>query len=171
LREDDRLILSDEDFGRAYMTEGWARDFLRGMFDNYITLFIGYSHTDPPIEYLARGLSAIRVEERFALTSDEDEGWWNSFRVKPIIFDKLGGAADFSELGRGIHSWAIFSRQQPTDTAQRVRDILLSSPEIKPVKSQSSLLTRCLGRKESCHFFTNLLEQSLTSCWLGTHMT
>ena len=50
LREDDPLILSDEDFGRAYMIEGWARDFLRGMFDNYITLFIGYSHTDPPID-------------------------------------------------------------------------------------------------------------------------
>jgi hypothetical protein len=148
LREDDPLILSDEDFGRAYMTEGWARDFLRGMFDKYITLFIGYSHTDPLIEYLARGMSAIRVAPRFALTSDEDEGWWNSLRVKPIIFDKPGGAADFSELGRGIHSWAIFSRQQPTDTAQRVRDILLSSPEIKPVKSQSSLLTRCLGRKD-----------------------
>jgi hypothetical protein len=156
LREDDPLILSDEDFGRAYMTEGWARDFLRGMFDKYITLFIGYSHTDPPIEYLARGMSAIRVAPRFALATNEDEDWWNSFRVKPIIFDKPGGAGDFSELGRGIHSWATFSRQQPTDTAQRVRDILLASPEIKPVKSQSSLLTRCLGRKDSCHFFTSV---------------
>ena len=48
LREDDPLVLSDEDFGRAYMIEGWARDFLRGMFDTYTTLFIGYSHIRKP---------------------------------------------------------------------------------------------------------------------------
>lgn len=155
LRVDDPLILSDEDFGRAYMTEGWARDFLREMFDTYTTLFIGYSHTDPPVEYLARGMSAIRVAPRYALVSDGEEGLWNSLKVKPILFRKPGGDADFSELGRGLQSWANFSKQQPTDTAQRVCDILLSPAEVKPAVSESSLLTRCLSRNDSCHFFTS----------------
>ena len=155
LRKDDPLVLSDEDFGRAYMTEGWARDFLRGMFDTYTTLFIGYSHTDPPVEYLARGMSAIRVAPRYALVSKGDEDWWNSLKVKPITFEKPGGDADFSELGRGLHAWAQFSKDQPTDIAQKVRDILRSPPEMKPAKSQSSLLAHCLGRKDECHFFTS----------------
>ena len=154
LREDDPLILSDEDFGCAYMTDGWARDFLRGMFDTYTTLFIGYSHTDPPVEYLARGMSAIRVAPRYALVSRGEENWWNSLKVKPIAFEQPGGSADFSELARGVHAWAQFSKTQPTDIAQKVRDIVRAPPEMKPAKSQSSLLLRCLARKEECHFFT-----------------
>ena len=155
MREDDPLILSDEDFGCAYMTDGWARDFLRGMFDTYTTLFIGYSHTDPPVEYLARGMSAMRVAPRYALVSKGKEGWWNSLRVKPITFEKPGGDADFSQLGQGLHAWAQFSKDQPTDIAQKVRDIVRSPAEMKPARSQSSLLVRCLGRKDECHFFTS----------------
>ncbi len=41
------------------------------------------------------------------------------------------------------------SKDQPTDIAQKVRDILRSPPEMKPAKSQSSLLVRCLGRKDA----------------------
>lgn len=155
LRTDDPLVLSDEDFGRAYMIEGWAREFLRGLFDTYTTLFIGYSHSDPPVEYLARGMSAMRVAPRFALVSKSEENWWNSLKVKPITFEKPAGDADFSELGKGLRAWAQFSKDQPTDIAQKVRDILRSPPEMKPAKSQSSLLVRCLKRKDECHFFTN----------------
>ena len=155
LREDDPLVLSDEDFGRAYMSEAWARDFLRGMFDCYTTLFVGYSHTDPPVEYLARGMSAMHVAPRYALASKDEEPWWNSLKVKTIPFGKPGGDADFSELRRGLHAWARFSKDQPTDTAQKVRDILRSPPTMKPAQSQSSLLLRCLGRRDECHFFTS----------------
>ena len=154
LLREDPLVLSDEDFGRAYMIEGWARDFLRGMFDTYTTLFIGYSHTDPPVEYLARGMSAIHVAPRYALVSKGEEGLWNSLQVKPITFEKPGGDGDFSELGRGLQSWAKFTKLQPTDVGQRVNDLVLSQTE--PALSESSFLARCLGRKEACHFFTNV---------------
>jgi len=86
LRADDPLVLSDEEFGRAYMIEGWAREFLRGMFDTYTTLFIGYSHSDPPVEYLARGMSTMRVAPRYALVCNGDEGWWNSLRVGTVLY-------------------------------------------------------------------------------------
>ena len=48
----ERLVLIDSDFGRAYLTEGWARRFLC----KYTILFIEYGHNDIVIEYLARGL-------------------------------------------------------------------------------------------------------------------
>ncbi len=155
LRKDDPLVLSDEDFGRAYMTDGWARDFLREMFDTYTTLFIGYSHTDTPVEYLARGMSSIRVGPRYALVSRGDKNRWDSLNVIPITFEKPGGDTDYSELSRGLHAWAQFSKEQPTDIALKVRDILRTPPEVKPAKSQSSLLVRCISRKDECHFFTS----------------
>lgn len=49
-------MLTDSDFGRAYLTEGWAPIFLHKLFERYAALFIGYSHKDPIKNYLGRGL-------------------------------------------------------------------------------------------------------------------
>lgn len=69
LGEPRRLVLTDADFGRAYLTDGWASVFLRSLFAEFTVLFVGYSHTDPPMRYLARGLAGKRGHQRFALTS------------------------------------------------------------------------------------------------------
>ena len=65
-REDD-MVLTDSDFGRAYLTEGWARRFLVDLFRSDTVLFVGYSHNDTVMNYLARALPADT--ERFALTN------------------------------------------------------------------------------------------------------
>ncbi|MCX6639147.1 MAG: SIR2 family protein [bacterium] len=57
----DHLILTDHDFGRAYLTEGWASRFLQEMYAKYTVLFIGYSHNDPIMNYLTRGYHLIRL--------------------------------------------------------------------------------------------------------------
>src|SRR5277367_330280 len=61
----DNLILTDRDFGRAYLTDAWAARFLERMFGSYAALFIGYSHNDVIMKYLARGLG--RSKDRFIL--------------------------------------------------------------------------------------------------------
>ncbi len=67
------MVLTDQDFGRAYLTEGWARRFLVDVFQTYTVLFVGYSHNDVVMNYLARALPATRVAGRYALT-EEDGG-------------------------------------------------------------------------------------------------
>ena len=58
-----RMVLTDADFGRAYLTEGWARRFLKQMFlSKYAVLFVGYSHNDPVMHYLARRLPSSTVQ-------------------------------------------------------------------------------------------------------------
>ena len=39
------MVLTDADFGRAYLTEGWARRFLAELFRSFTVMFVGYSHT------------------------------------------------------------------------------------------------------------------------------
>ena len=40
------LVVTDEDFGRAYLRDAWVARFLERMFATYAVLFIGYSHSD-----------------------------------------------------------------------------------------------------------------------------
>lgn len=98
------LVLTDADFGRAYLTEGWARRFLVDVFRRYTVLFVGYSHDDVVMNYLARALPANSVAGRFALT-DED-GSWDLLGITPIRFVKGVGADSFKELYDGVHRLA-----------------------------------------------------------------
>ena len=40
----NEVVLTDLDFSRAYLTEGWARRFLVELFRNFAVLFVGYRH-------------------------------------------------------------------------------------------------------------------------------
>jgi len=153
LTRPEPLVLTDEDFGKAYLSEGWAREFLRRLFVEFTTLFVGYSHNDLLITYLARGMSAKEMAPRFALTSGKEGGLWASLKIREISFGSTNGNPDFENLRRGAKDWAAFTRQQPTERFEQVQAILRGKtpPELSPY--QTSLLLRCLTQFDECHFF------------------
>jgi len=115
------LVLTDTDFGRAYLTEGWARRFLVDVFRCYTVLFVGYSHKDVVMNYLARALPADRIAGRFALT-DED-GSWELLGIKPIHFEKGTGANPFDELYDGVHRLADRMTRGALDWQSRLAEL------------------------------------------------
>jgi hypothetical protein len=52
MADGDTMVLTDRDFGEAYVTNGWASRFLTKMFGTYNVLFVGYSGTDTVMRYL-----------------------------------------------------------------------------------------------------------------------
>ena len=160
------LVLTDEDFGRAYLTEGWAREFLQRLFEEFTTLFVGYSHNDLPVEYLARGMSGKSIAPRFALTAGGEAGQWLSLGIKEIVFEKTAGLNPFENLYAGVRRWAEFTKQQPIDIAERVKSIVCAPEILAPDKSQSALLKRCLEREDQCHFFTSEAKGWKWAKWL-----
>ena len=67
-----QMVLTDKDFGRAYLLEGWVRRFLVQLFNNFTILFVGYNHNDTIMNYLARALPPRSRYLRFALTGTEN---------------------------------------------------------------------------------------------------
>ncbi len=96
------MVMTDADFGRGYLTEGWARRFLLDVFKNYTVLFVGYRHDDVVMNYLARALPVDGDKGRYVLT-DED-GSWNLLGIKPIRFSRNVGENAFQELYDGVRS-------------------------------------------------------------------
>ena len=68
------MVLTDADFGRAYLTGGWARRFLVDLFRTHTVLFVGYSHGDTVMNYLSR-----------ALTPDAGDPWDGKTSCGPPI--------------------------------------------------------------------------------------
>jgi hypothetical protein len=51
-------VISSADFGRAYLSEGWATRFVKALRERYTIVLLGYQAKDPPMHYLLEGLKA-----------------------------------------------------------------------------------------------------------------
>lgn len=91
------MVVTDEDFGVAYLTEGYAARFLTKLFESYTVLFIGYSYKDTILRYLTRAMAKREINMRFILTDDQQADW-NTLGLTPVWFPKK----DFSKMKAGI---------------------------------------------------------------------
>lgn len=123
-----RLIATDRDFGEAYLRAAWAARFLERMFAEYTVLFVGYSHTDVVMSYLARALSANR--RRYALTDKPDNPDWAGYGVTPIAYESVG--SDHSQLAEAIEKWAARAAMGLLDHRQRIKDLVSTVPSNEP---------------------------------------
>lgn len=128
LTDPDGLVLTDADFGRAYLTEGWARRFLVDVFRRYTVLFVGYSHGDVVMNYLARALPADSVAGRFALT--ETDGNWKALGITPIRFSLTKGANAFTELEDGMRKLADLVSRGILEWQLRLSELAAGAPPV-----------------------------------------
>ena len=95
------MVLTDSDFGKAYVSRGWASRFLVEMFSHYTVLFVGYSCDDMMVHYLARSISTEVRGRVFALSrGGEDSRKWRSRGIEPILF------SEFDQLPELFDGWA-----------------------------------------------------------------
>ena len=118
------LVVTDRDFGHAYLTDAWAARFLQEMFRKYTVFFIGYSHNDVVMNYLARGLLPDS-RERFGFASDDPPAEWPALGIEPIIYPSADGHV---ALGEAVGKWAEFSRMGLLDHERRIADLVSNPP-------------------------------------------
>lgn len=107
--DSDGFVLSSAEFGDAYLANGWARDFVREILDDYAAIFIGYAADDPPVRYLLEGLQRsntgkLRLYAFQEGLHDEAIAKWDDKGVTAISYQ----AADrqHSVLYRSLAAWA-----------------------------------------------------------------
>ena len=99
-------VLSSSDFGRAYLSEAWATNFMRSLLDHYTVVLVGYQAEDPPIKYLLQGLNHDGSVDRSRLYAfdkgplEEVSLKWFDRGVTAIPFD------DFPDLWKSLEAWA-----------------------------------------------------------------
>jgi len=103
-------ILSSADFGRAYLAEGWATQFVSTLLQQYTVVLLGYQANDPPVSYLLQGLNAssrLHSGRLFAFDRgqpDEIEAKWRDRGVTPIPYQ---GDGSHSALWDSLEAWSI----------------------------------------------------------------
>lgn len=129
LRPPAQLVVTDRDFGRAYLTDAWATRFLQRMFDRFTVLFVGYSHDDPIMRYLALGLPS--KTRRYVLTHLPDDEKWDHLGITQVPYPAHGD--DHSALLAALEAWDRGARMGRLDHQTRMSEILTARPPLNPV--------------------------------------
>lgn len=116
--EPESMVLLAEDYGKAYVTNGWASRFLVDLFEKYAVLFVGYSCGDSLVDYLTRSISSRIAGNAYALCkAGEDSSDWSMRGVTPILFK------EYEDLSPIVEEWADYLEQSATDRVRRLREI------------------------------------------------
>ncbi|MFW0788273.1 SIR2 family protein [Gordonia sp. CPCC 205333] len=131
LNEPRGLVLTDSDFGRAYLTYAWATRFLLPMFQKFTVLFIGYSHDDPIMRYLALGLPSRTP--RYAFTGEDQAGdpKWTRLGVETIAYPVRDH--DHGALVASLEAWDARARMGRLDQQSRMAQIVEAGSTLTPV--------------------------------------
>ena len=123
----ERMVLTAEDFGRAYFSKGWAREFLLSLFSKYTVLFVGYSHSDILVSYLALGLKQAGVKARWSLigsdSSEEEKKHWKNLGISSVEYaiDERNTENRHHLLTEFFREWADFVNESILDQVNRLR--------------------------------------------------
>ena len=163
------LVLTDEDFGRAYLTEGWALRFLLDLFRSFSVLFVGYSHNDVVMSYLGRALpppdlSRPDAPRRFALTDQAGNRRWNLLRIEPIAYP-MPSPDDHSRLGDGVAGLVSYMRRDLLSWQRTIADIAQGPPPIDP--EQEDLISDVVTDPDRILFFTRVASDPGWIEWLA----
>ena len=109
---DEEFIVSSADFGRAYLSDGWATRFMQSLLARFQIVFVGYGADDPPVQYLleALNLHAGNRSRLFAFqpgSNADDAALWEHRGVRAIPFDN---SQNFDPLWDSLAAWAERAR-------------------------------------------------------------
>ena len=127
----NKFILSSADLGRAYLSEGWAANFVRYIFSNYTVVLIGYRAEDPPIHYLLMGMnddgnldqSNLYAFDHSNEDQEEVQFKWHAKGVTPIMY------SSHEILWETIEEWADRS-SSPIKWRNHVTQNLSTDPKL-----------------------------------------
>lgn len=129
-------VISSADFGRAYLSEGWATRFVKALRERYTIVLLGYRAEDPPMRYLLEGLNAadgVSYDSPIYAFTQGDEGdaeeEWQDRGVTPICYGK---SDDHAALWDTLSAWADAVRN-PEEWACKVIGVAQKRPiEVTP---------------------------------------
>lgn len=135
----NNLVVTSGDFGRAYLTDGWASRFVNELFRHYVVCFIGYSIDDPVVRYMIDALAADRTLGEttpkawvFAPCTPGEEKEkateWKAKDITPILYHADFTSDDHSLLHTTLHAWGDTYRNGIMAKERIVTEYALRNP-------------------------------------------
>ena len=165
VRDPRSIVLTDVDFGRAYLTDGWARRFLVQLFRSYSVLFVGYSHQDAVMHYLSSALPAADSKPRFALVKNDEHELkrWKHLGIEPIPYPQ-SAQHGHKVLEQGIAALADYATLGVLDWRDRIK--ALAENPLPDDEHSAALIDDAMRDVAKTQFFTRAATDPRWIDWL-----
>ena len=159
--EPDRLVVTKDDFARAYMQQNSPTLlFLQRLFASEVVLFVGYSLKDTLIDYIVR--AATGKGRLFALTDKPDESRWNELDVLPVAY------RSHDELPAALTEWARRASASYEEHDRRVARIVSGRVEGDALTPQDeSYLADVVSDPDLVRIFTRHARGPVWFRWIA----
>lgn len=152
----DHLVLTSADFGRSYLTDGWAARFVVKLFSDFTVLFIGYSLNDPVLRYMTDAFAAENLSSRVASKRSPayifvphkgkpgpDDTPYRHRNLKPIFYQET---KDHRHLRNTIIAWADAREDYLRSTSRLIARIAPKRPSSITPSDAANLVWAVCGR-------------------------
>ncbi len=167
VKRPDQMTLTNADFGRAYLTGRWSPRFLVDLFRTYTVLFVGYSHDDIVMSYLASALedsgpTRRNAPRRFALTNEPTHERWADLGILPIAYENPDGK--HARLVDGIKGLADHMQRDLLSWQRTIGDIAKGLPPVD--YEQTDIVDDAFRDPKRVGFFSNSATNVAWVNWL-----
>lgn len=131
VQDPESMILTDEDFGKAYITEGYVSRFLIKLFESYNVLFIGYSYNDTIVKYLTRAITTYGHNKRFILIESESKEF-DLLGIQSICY----GENKFDTLYKIVNHLGEVNHRRLLDWQNTIREYEFNPPKDISLESE-----------------------------------
>lgn len=159
----NHIVLTDKDFGEAYLSEGYACRFILDLFkkQNSVILFIGYSYHDVVVKYLTRGMSGHQIGQKFILIGEQNHTPWDNLGIIPIVYKREN---NFKELYIGIAGLAERVQRTMIEWKHRLR--ILCSHSLSDNQEETDEVMQAVYDPVKIHFFTQYAKDISWLIWM-----
>lgn len=160
------LVLSSAEFGRAYLSEGWATRFIREAAARYTVVFVGYTADDPPVQYLLEALRRDQGLERQPMYAfqpglqAEAAALWTHKGVTAIPYDEQSHHA---ALWQTLAAWAERARD-PEAWRKSILHRAQAGPEVLAPHERGQVMHLAMTRDGVKSIVT--AKRKLSANWL-----
>lgn len=166
VKDFQNMVLTDRDFGRAYMVHGEASLFLSQLFSSdYTVLFIGYSYQDTVLRYFTRALPDLSGEKRYIFSTENEKSTHENLGLTPIFYE----SGNYENLYHTVRKLGEFSSRTSSLWSERILEISLTSnneidseinEEIKYIFKKKYLLEQFLDKIGGEFWFNYLYKNN-----------
>lgn len=159
--EPEYMVVTDDDFGKAYLSDGYVARFLVKLFESYPVLFIGYSYNDVIVRYLTRAMTKYKACKRYILT-DSKEGNWNELGIEPILYPEK----KYDILNESVNQLAVRIKRGISDWENNLKLIGEKPPADLSIESE---VLFCLQDENKTRVLMNCVHGKEWLWWLETN--
>ena len=160
-----RLVLTDKDFGEAYLAEAKAAKFVSELIQRYTVVFVGYSMTDVVVRYLTKALARRHLAGRtYSLVGfadqdqrEERESEWSETGIHPIFYQSRN---KHELLVRTVEEWAKLAADPHRYRIQIAVSGLMGAPDKETHETDPDRVVWAVSDPAACWPTVNRVRQT-----------